>query len=115
MSSDAARHGPRAALVALKRAAGDLELEILHAAQTGERGVLRGAGPTPAELAEARRIMDRAREDFARLRETWLSRARSAAPPCPELPCLHCARARGRGEPVPCAGCLAGAEGAATP
>lgn len=105
----------RKALIALKREASSIELEILHAAQSGERAALRGAPPTDVELTEAVRVLARAREDFARLRETWLSRARSAPPPRAELPCLHCARARGRGEPVPCAGCLAAAEGTATP
>ena len=76
-------------LRAAKRAAGDLELEVIRAAQCGEAGVRRGAGPTREELAEAAAALDAARGVFERLRGIWSARARAVPRPA----CLACARA----------------------
>lgn len=67
-------------LRAVKRASGELELAILHAAQSGERAVRRGDGPTESELAEAAAAIAFVRATFARLGHTWEARARAAGP-----------------------------------
>lgn len=94
-------------LRALKRRAGDLELAVLHAAQTGERGVRAGRGPTRAELEEDRQLVDALVAHFEARRRLWHARAAGPA----ALPCLACARLRGRGEGDACAAHGAPAEG----
>lgn len=85
-------------LRALKRRAGDLELAVLHAAQAGERGVRAGRGPTREELEEDQQILDSLVAHFDARRRRWAARTVGPA----TLPCLACARLRGRGEGDAC-------------
>lgn len=85
-------------LRAVKRRAGDLELAVLHAAQVGERGVRAGRGPTRAELEEDQRLVDALVAHFEARRRLWSARALGPA----ALPCLACARLRGRAEADSC-------------
>lgn len=82
-------------LRAAKRAAGALELEVIRAAQVGERGVRAGRGPTDAEVAELEAALAFARATAERLGLAWAHRLAPTAPVC--LACVRAAAAGGDG------------------
>lgn len=62
-------------LVAIKRDAGALELELLRLAQVGERAVIRGAPPTDEELAAMEQAVEGLRIGVELMRRGWTLRA----------------------------------------
>lgn len=67
-------------LRAIKRDGATLELEMIHAAQVGERCISRDVAPTEAELELVEQSLRAHRAVLAAVRTRWEARAAAALP-----------------------------------